>query len=219
MVDGRYGGMEASESAFQQRKKVSLLRLKEARLSGHLDEGIDGFLDIVNSHPDLVTTSSCWGRVGIMATPKLGDKRRSTWLMKDHSGLVVDDAIASIELIRGGTGDLTTIHDESVVVSEDTGIFLIQQSPILHLFVSDIHRAMEVRDMGRSAGCKESGIRAVRDDRVVLEIRCTEHLQMPVGWGRSMMTDMDHLRRSIVLANDLLGRAQGKYREFFELLK
>ena len=137
--------------------------------------------------------------------------------MIGHFGLDVNEGLGLVEQIRDGQ-EVITIAKCNLTVGDDDGVYLMQHSPILHLFATNMDRAMEVRQYARQAGCKESGIRSVRNDRVVVEVRCTEHMQMPLGWGRAMITDTDHLHRCVVLANELLERAQGKYRAFFQTL-
>jgi tRNA wybutosine-synthesizing protein 3 len=75
---------------------------------GGVDAPIAPLLDVLNSHPDLFTTSSCSGRVSILAQPQEGQgpkqkkkARGGGWVYVSHDPADPDTVV---ELLFGGSG-------------------------------------------------------------------------------------------------------------------
>ena len=60
--------------SFKLRKKNAMNKLSMAKSEHLVDVAMYDILDTLNAHPDLFTTSSCSGRIQLIAVPDVGRK-------------------------------------------------------------------------------------------------------------------------------------------------
>ena len=105
---------------FDEQKRQVLAR-KDRSSKGSVDEAIAGFVEHLNRCADFFTTSSCSGRISLLAP---GEKKHDTvWLMKSHSPV-------GKEFLKGA---LASLPEESV--------WFRMQSLILHITCRDLDAA------------------------------------------------------------------------------
>ncbi|MEA3558331.1 MAG: hypothetical protein U9R75_03665 [Candidatus Thermoplasmatota archaeon] len=152
-------------------KAQVLAKLDEALSQNLVDEDVAPLLVSINNIEELVTTSSCSGRVQVISLPGPGDKRRSKVLGKWHrpvSDREVMDSISSWD----GEGEL---H------------FLVQPL-LIHIRCRDLVSAVKLRNLGHGMGLKFSTIRSLKLDKrgdplrwgTVVELLGTERIEVPV---------------------------------------
>ena len=66
--------------SFKLRKKNAMNKLSMAKSEHLVDVAMYDILDALNAHPDLFTTSSCSGRIQLIAVPDVG--RKDTIVMR-----------------------------------------------------------------------------------------------------------------------------------------
>ncbi|TVU38887.1 hypothetical protein EJB05_12282 [Eragrostis curvula] len=141
---------------------------------GGVDAPIAPLLDVLNSHPDLFTTSSCSGRVSILAQPQEGQgpkakkkARGGGWVYVSHDPA---DPDAVVELLFGGSGS-GGAGDELVFRFEPM---------IVAVECRDTAAAVALVAASVAAGFRESGITSLQK-RAMVAIRCSIRMEVPLG--------------------------------------
>ncbi|MGA1822518.1 MAG: tRNA-wybutosine modification methyltransferase TYW3 [Thermoplasmatota archaeon] len=190
-------------------KALTLASLKKAVDEGRVDEDIIPLLFTINSHPQWMTTSSCSGRIQLIAPPTAGDKVGSEVLGKWHGVAGSEEVLKSL----GGWSGEGELH-------------LLVQPLLLHIRCRDLPSAVGIRNIGQEAGLKFSSIRSIRLDRngdpvewgITVEILGTERAEIPLHG-----LDDDVIRRSLpfwlVHSNSLLSRTKEHIETMIDLVK
>ena len=151
-------------------KDRTLSSLKTSIEKGAVDEDIIPLLDAINRLDDLVTTSSCSGRIQLIGMPRPGDKLNSKVLGKWHRR--VQEAELKEALGRwDGEGML----------------FLMAQPLLLHMRARDLQTAVRVRNICQASGMKFSSIRSLKMSRgsveewgTTVEVMGSERMEVPL---------------------------------------
>ena len=153
---------------FLENKKRTLQKLENAKNNGEVDSGIVTVLDLINSLDDYYTSSSCYGRVVLLEIPVIGDKKNARWLGKWHHEIKSDDVLSAVRDAKRGQ------------------LWLLAQSPIIHVVCRDLESAAKLLKLSVSCGFKHSGLKSV-DRNIVVEVLSTERLDAPVGCDGVLM--------------------------------
>jgi len=193
-------------------KEQVMVKLDEKIQDGLVDDRFLPVIKLINSHPDYYTTSCCSGRVQVIELPKIGDKERSTVLGKWHEPV-------SYEKVRS---ELDNWTGEGVV-------YLLAQSPIIHIVCKTMSAASQLRNLADAAGFKYSSIRSIKEQRarssdtefekITVEILSTERMDVPVAGDGRVFPDKEYLEFIIDNANSCLERAHDKSKALLENLK
>lgn len=177
---------------FEMQRDKAMKQLAEARKEGKADEDIAALVDLINSHENLYTTSSCAGRICLMQTPRIHDKLESKWLGKWHREVEfkeLKDALAG--------------HDKGVV-------YLQAECPILHVVAKDLDSAKDLLYNAHTCGFKRSGVHAISLGRNVLEILSTESMETPIAEDGTVFVNDDYLEFLKQIANIKLRSGRAK---------
>ncbi|EGV65023.1 tRNA(Phe) wybutosine-synthesizing methylase [Yamadazyma tenuis] len=169
---------------FEQKKRQILQDIsgdkdssKDLSPKGTIDEKCIPIIDLINSNKDMVTTSSCSGRVsvfieGIKDHTKIGSKgNEGRWLYVNHSP-DVHNWNANFEYEQ----DLDTFPDSPL-----TRFILYKFEPlILHVKCRDLASAQALYKTAMNCGFRESGI----NNNNVVAIRISIKLDVPIGYLR-----------------------------------
>ncbi len=189
--------------AFESQKKKALARL---RIRG-ADEEIAGIIDRINSLEDFFTTSSCSGRIVLIGLPEIGAKREAQFIGKWHRPVTKEEVLDAIKLKwREGERE----------------IWLLSQSPILHVACRDLEKAKALLRIAIESGFKYSGIKAIsnsKDEKVVVEVVSTERMDVPLGRDGMLFCSEAHLDFILSKANFMLERGKEKLKRLYEGLK
>ncbi len=173
-------------------RKEALEKYERAKSRGLVDRDIIPLLDKINSLKDFYTTSSCSGRIVLLSIPKIGDKKDAKFLGKWHREVRYDEIKNAIGKYRDGY------------------LFLLMQSPIIHLVAKDLQNAKYILNAALQCGFKYSSIKGIEQDTILLEILSTENMSVPVGEGGEIKVEEKELEFFLQIANQLLKRAKGK---------
>ncbi len=173
-------------------KKEALEKYEKAKSEGKVDDDIISLLDKINEHQELYTTSSCSGRIVILNIPSIGDKKNARFLCKWHT-LVKNEEI-----------------EKCLENYEKDYLFLIMQSPIIHVIASNIDWANKIMKISRECGFKYTTIKEIKNTKVLVEILSTENLHIPLGEKGNIKIDYKDLEFFTEIANKLLLRAKKK---------
>jgi len=164
-------------------RKERLDRLSSLQLAGDIDEDAMEILDIINSHPHFLTTSSCGGRIQLIELWEVGDKKTSNIVAKWHSPPDLDDFMGSITSWKG-----------------KGMLYLMMQSPIFHVEAETLAHAVSLRNLGQKYGFKYSTIRSVKLDRhtgkpvkITVELLSSECIHTPLGENGIVNADLHFL--------------------------
>lgn len=183
-----------TQNSFDQ-KKLSILgeiNSTEVDLSpkGTIDILCLPIIKLINSHPDMVTTSSCSGRISVFLEGtkshndevKVGGKGQGgRWLFVSHDKedvtgwfqrLIEGKLEEKITLSTSNTGDISTFNGMTRYV-------LYKYEPfILHVKCRDFEVASRLYNTAMSCGFRESGI----GSNNLVAIRINIKLDVPIGY-------------------------------------
>ncbi|MCE4624798.1 MAG: hypothetical protein F7C35_02905 [Desulfurococcales archaeon] len=182
------GRREAWED-IKSRLPESLLRERDI---GYLDPGIEEILEKLNSLPQLATTSTCIGRVMIVAS-------RYPWERGDESSIVVYK-----------THDKVRIEDVLRTLSNNSFCYLWFKvsPPIFHVRVKSLECAQYLIEKARKFGFKHSGIISHNEvSGIVVELMSSAQLVSPlildcVPLYRNSLSSIERL---VDMSNEIVG--------------
>ena len=185
---------------------------RQKRLSQIREMGIDpygGRYDQTESAEDLkdrfkevddTQKACCAGRIVLLELPSIGDKKNAKFLGKWHKTIHADEVLNSSKLAKTGQ------------------LWLLAQSPIVHIVCKDNKCADQILKTGILSGFKNSGIKSF-EGKTVVEILSTERLDSPVGKDGKLFCDDDYLRLLVDISNDVITRSTNKLYRFEDKIK
>jgi len=174
------------------KRKEALEKYRKAKRDGKVDEDIISLLDTLNLSSDFYTTSSCSGRIVLLNLPEIEDKKNATFLGKWHKPVIPEEVKNSIDRY------------------EDGYLFILMQSPIIHVVCKDVVSAQMLIRIALECGFKYSSIKNISDDSVLVEILSTENLNVPLGKEGNVVVEKEDINFFVEMANKLLLRSKEK---------
>ena len=180
---------------FEEQKKKALERL---RIMG-ADEEVVEIIGVLNRLDDFYTTSSCSGRVALICIPEIGAKREAEFIGKWHRAVTKEEVSEAIKTPKKGE------------------IWLISQSPILHVSCRGLEKAKTLLRIAIESGFKYSGIKAISKDngKVMVEIMSTERMDVPLGKDNEIFCSDTYIAYIVQKANFMLTRGKAKLKRFY----
>ncbi len=177
--------------SFDHWKKKALTK-KDKSKKAKIDERIKPLLEVINKHPNFYTTSSCSGRIVLLATNDFR-KPYSKWLFVSHEKT-----------------NLTQIKEALKEIPKET-VWLRQEPPILHVCCRTLEEAIKLVNIARSVGFKRSGIQSLEKNAV--EIASVETLEIPIGENGKLIVTADQLGFFLKKANEKLENGWKRIKE------
>ncbi|CAL5062533.1 unnamed protein product [Urochloa decumbens] len=204
---------------FARRKSAALAALSspapDKSPKGGVDAPIAPLLEVLNSHPDLFTTSSCSGRVSVLAQPQEGQGQGATkpkkkargggWVYVSHDPA---DPDAVVEQLFGGNG-LSVAGDELVFRFEPM---------IVAVECRDADAAAALVAAAIRAGFRESGITSLQK-RAMVAIRCSIRMEVPLGQTGELVVSPEYVRYLVRTANCKMEANKKRMDQFLDLLQ
>ena len=189
-------------------KERTLSSLRAAIERGAVDEDIIPLLDAINRIDELVTTSSCSGRIQLIGMPRPGDKLNSNVLGKWHR------RIQEAEL------------EEALGRWDGKGmLFLMAQPLLLHMRARDLQTAVRVRNICQASGMKFSSIRSLKMSRgsveewgTTVEVMGSERMEVPLH-ALSDDTLSETIGPFVGFANELIIRTRSHIPVLIDLFR
>ncbi|MBI4453363.1 hypothetical protein HY636_01850 [Candidatus Woesearchaeota archaeon] len=190
--------------AFNNDKKQCLYKMKTIDKSkkGSIDALIKPLLELINSKKDFYTTSSCSGRIIVVALPQNKRKYNTKWLFVSHEEVAVKDIIKHLEAIKS---------------VKDT-VYLRFEPIILHIAATSVEKAVELINLASSVGFKRGGIISA-NKKIIVELVGVDTLDVPIAKDKKLMISEDYLRFIIEEANNKLMRNKERIDLFYEKIK
>lgn len=189
-----------SSDAWESYRRHHLRRYTDAKKRGEVDAPILPLLDLINSQRDMVTTSSCSGRVVLLETDVSERKRESAFYRKWHRPVTTDEVWEALQAYSGAN------------------VLWFKVDPfILHVAFWDLPTALDIIRLARSAGFKIAGIQACDSSKIHVEIRGIDSMTVPVYFKR-LLIDRPYVRELVGFANRKIVRNAERTVLFFERL-
>jgi tRNA wybutosine-synthesizing protein 3 len=188
-------------------KNERMMKLEDRICEGEVDPEILPLITAINSKPDYFTTSSCAGRIVLIEMSELGDKEGAKFLGKWHREVQVDEIMNAFSQAQG-----------------DTTIFLLAQSPIIHIRCNSLTSAVLLRNLAVQSGLKYSTIKSItlnsRDEpqNIVVEVLSSENIHVPIAKDGRLFPGEDYLDFLVKNTNSALRRAREKLDRFLKKL-
>ena len=183
---------------FDEQKARAMEGLRRALKEGKVDEDIITLLEKINALENYFTTSSCSGRISVMEMPHFGDKVNSVWLGKWHREVTVEEVL------------------EAIGRHEKGQLWFLVMSPILHVGSRTLEDAVRLLNLAIGLGFKYSNIKSVSHKKLLVEIRSTERMDVPLGANGELWVSGDYIERIVGIANDQLRRFKRKLKRLEE---
>ncbi|GAB6134842.1 tRNA(Phe) 7-((3-amino-3-carboxypropyl)-4-demethylwyosine(37)-N(4))-methyltransferase Taw3 [Thermococcus prieurii] len=183
---------------FEEQKAKAMEGLSKALEEGKVDEDIISLLAKINALENYFTTSSCSGRISVMEMPHFGDKVNSVWLGKWHREVTIEEVFEAIRKHKSGQ------------------LWFLVRSPILHVGARTMEDAVKLLNLAIGLGFKYSNIKSVSHRKLLVEIRSTERMDVPLGADGELWVSENYIERIVNIANDQLRRFKGKLKRLEE---
>jgi len=172
----------APQDPFLKMKRDVLARKDKSR-EGRIDSAIVRLIGLLNADDDYCTTSSCAGRIQLIAKAS-SRKDQAAWSFKTHDPADEEQLIMAARKPFAGE------------------LWFRQEGFILHVRCRDMEAAYALLDAGQRAGFKHSGITGRRN--IVLEIRGSDAFDTIVGRDGGLIVEELYLRILTKIANGKL---------------
>ncbi|KAK9056395.1 hypothetical protein SSX86_027485 [Deinandra increscens subsp. villosa] len=189
---------------FEKRKKATLATMSSSEPDkspkGDIDAPLIPLLKTINSHPSYFTTSSCSGRISILSTPtaatttaavKKKKAKGGNWVFITHEPA---DPFSLQNLIFPIKNPTTTSSQEDLVFRFEPLIIAVE--------CKDVLSAQKLVSLAISCGFRESGITNVNSKRVIVAIRCSIRLEVPLGDTHKIMVSKEYMNYLVGIANE-----------------
>lgn len=171
-------------------KKEHILReiekdsqFNDASPKGSIDSLCFPLINLINSHPDLVTTSSCSGRVSVfiegekLSSGQIGAKGNGgRWLFVSHEKADLENwwiDLISFNNYNNNTNQQQQSHNQDI-----TRYVLFKYEPVIfHIKCRDFQTASKLYSTAMACGFRESGIGSNNNVAIRISIR----LDVPIG--------------------------------------
>ena len=177
-------------------KRQVLARVDKSS-KGSVDKAIVQTLDALNVLPQYYTTSSCAGRIMLIAPHISLQKNQSHVLFCSHEQVTVPDVTKALEDYKG-----------------KRTVWLRCEAFILHVASRSLKDANSLLMITHNLGLKRSGITSLR--RNIVEILSTEKLDAPVMSNKKLL--LRDFSNYVQIANGLLARTHDRLAQFTFLI-
>lgn len=184
-------------------KTERMKKLEDKICEGEVDEEVLPIIEAINTNPDYFTTSSCAGRIAVIELPEIGDKEAAEFLGKWHREVEAQEIVEAYSKVK-----------------DHKNIFLLAQSPIIHVRCRTLKSAVALRNLAVESGLKYSTIKSLTLDsnndpqKIVVEILSSENIHVPIAKDVKVFPDEDYLSFLVENANLALRRAREKLKRF-----
>lgn len=144
--------------------KESTLRDFETHLAnGRIDELILDLISKINCNLELVTTSSCSGRIVLLEFDLNEGKRTAGFFKKWHRPMIHDEVIAALK-----------------EYNSKKQLWFKVEPFILHIAAKNLAAANAVLKKIRAAGIKRGGIQSITEQKIMIEVQGNGSMIFPV---------------------------------------
>jgi tRNA wybutosine-synthesizing protein 3 len=173
------------------KRKQDCLNKQDKSSIGSWDKHIERLCDKINKLENYYTLSSCSGRIVLIRD--LDKKQEGMFIFRSH------EKVKSSQLMK-------TIKDYS---GKENLMFKMEPC-ILHIACKTLEDAEKMLNKARFCGWKNSGIMSMVESRIVLELRSTESLALPIFFNKKLLVDDEFLSVLVKESNKKLQKTWDK---------
>ncbi|XP_040572799.1 tRNA wybutosine-synthesizing protein 3 homolog [Lepeophtheirus salmonis] len=192
---------------FDKQKRSTLAALEEDKSrKGSVDQPIADFVSAINQHPDLVTLSSCSGRILVSSGSK---NKNVSWIYSTHELGLKEELITNIQCSLSSNSEIQSLTFK-------------MEAFILHVQCRTPEVARQFHQIAVQSGFRNSGISISKSGKVVLAIRASHGLEVPLfinGENNSLLVDNEYLSCLLEHANEKLTENEKRHKLLFENFK
>lgn len=181
---------------FDKRKSDFLAKADKSNI-GDWDKRIAGLCEKINKSKDYFTLSSCSGRIVLLKN--VVEKKHGLFAFRTHEKLKLSELKKELNKCKAN-------------------IVFKQEPFILHVACRDMKSAHKLLLNAQKAGCKHSGIIAIADSRVVVEIIGSESLSLPIMAKSKILVNDGFLKVLVDESNNRLARTWQKINKLQKFL-
>ncbi|GAB2301081.1 hypothetical protein Dimus_035115 [Dionaea muscipula] len=207
---------------FEKRKAATLAAMASSEPDkspkGSLDTPIIPLLKTLNHHSSYFTTSSCSGRISIFshptttaAVPKPKKSKGGSWIYITHEPADPNSVISMLFPTILSTQSEPTHPPSELVFRFEPFIVAVE--------CKDVGSAQFLVSLAISSGFRESGITGISAKRVIVAIRCSIRLEVPLGSSGRIMVSEEYVRYLVELANGKMTANRRRTDGFLEALR
>nr|XP_027087531.1 tRNA wybutosine-synthesizing protein 2/3/4-like [Coffea arabica] len=211
---------------FEKRKAATLASMSSPEPDnspkGTIDTPIIPLLTAINSHPSYFTTSSCSGRISIFSqpiNPNPASKKKAkggSWLFISHSPVDPTSVLPLLFPSSSIQSSYRGISDQEFQDCPHSLVFKFEPL-IIAVECKDIEAAQFLVSLAISRGFRESGITNL-SKRVIIAIRCSIRLEVPLGDTEKIMVSSEYVRHLIEVANEKMEANRKRTDSFLDAL-
>ncbi len=192
-----------SSTSWEKRKNSFLARLVKDRCTGYFDEEMSSLVSLINSHPSMYTTSCCSGRVSMVKVSNPWTKSNAKIIGKWHEKITVDEVVKHLK---------DSLDDKS-------NLWVLLQPPIIHVACKSLDVAQTLISKARNSGFKETGIFTVKCNHIMVDIKSSEKIGIPLILNGEIIPNTEKLERLCEYLNFSLKNLKTKIKRLEENLK
>ena len=177
-----------------EKEKKEFLAKKDKSKKGSIDIKIKRLVDKINSLPDFYTTSSCSGRILLLAIPSSNKKNEVEYLFCSHKKIKYNE----IKKILKSKKELKN------------DVWFKVQPAIIHVACNDIKNTKKILNIARDIGFRRSGIISIGKNKVIMEIISTERIDAIVGKNGKLLIDEGYFKVLVKEGNKKLEKTWEK---------
>lgn len=213
----------SKQNAFDQKKLAILQEINSDQLDlspkGTIDVLCLPIIDLINSSPDMVTTSSCSGRISVFiegqkainGDVKVGGKGDGgVWLFVSHEIKDIDNWFDRTTAAKNLNWVIDASNTRDINDDGSSSMILYKYEPfILHVKCRDFESASKLYNTAMACGFRESGI----GSNFIVAIRINIKLDVPIGYVKengnlalivdpSYITVLDRITKAKFIENE-----------------
>lgn len=193
----------SQKNRFLKEKNNRINAKQDLSLKGSIDEPIVGLIETLNSSDDYYTTSSCSGRITVLADTTIDNKKSSVkWQYITHSAATSDAVITALS--GDDRPEFATFKFEPFV---------------LHVCADGLTAAKRLLDAAIASGFRNSGLSISKSERIIVAVRNCQSLEVPIIRHKELIVSEDYIEYIVEIANKKLDKNLVKINKFYSIIK
>ena len=184
-----------------QKEKKDFLTKKDKSRKGSIDEKIKNLVDKINSLEDYYTTSSCSGRMLLLAIPRSNKKNEVQYLFCTHKK--------------------TNYNEIKNIIKQlpKNDVWFRVDPVILHVACKNTSNAKKLLYAARDIGFRRSGIISIGKNKMIMELISTEKIETIVSKKSKLVINEDYFKILIKEGNEKLEKTWKKIEKLYNKIK
>lgn len=184
------------EIRFKMVKKRHKGTFEQAVSDGKADKQMISLCKFVSKTKNYFTSSSCSGRILLLALDKGEKKKTSAFHRKWHRKVKFKE-----------------VH-EALNEKTSYSVWLKQEAFILHIGAGDLKHAEKILSVMTKSGIKRGGIIVAKPGKFIVELQGTQGLAVPVKIENEILVNDEYLKKLIEIANEKFEKNDAALKRF-----